>query len=372
MPNFVFSRAKAIATKEVYHILRDPFTLALSLGIPIFLVFIFGFAIEFNVKNIHIAAFDADQTQASRRLKEIFGSSEYFIIDPVLSPQSAQKAIENERDRAALIIPGGFEKNIHSEPPSQIQLLLDGSDNSTVSPILSYLSSMQEIVNRKIANFSPDLRLNIVTRFLFNEELNSRWFVIPGLIVVVMAILSVLLTALTVSREWENGSMELLLSTPVQPIEIIVGKLIPYAILGLGALAFVYLMSRTVFGVPFQGNIILLILASILFLIAYLAQGLLISVTLRTQLLSMQIAIMSGLLPAQLLSGFIFPIQSMPIFFQYFTMILPARWFMSIIRYLYLRGSTFFELIGSFSALAILAFIMIFLSVKKFKRDLEP
>lgn len=370
--SFVLGRVKAIAIKEVYHILRDPFTLALSLGIPIFLVFIFGFAIEFNVKNIHVAAFDADQTQASRRLKETFASSGYFIVDSVHSPQAAQTAVENEKDRAALIIPGGFEKNIHSEAPSEVQLLLDGSDNSTVSPILSYLSSMESIANQRIARFEPKNSMNIVTRFLFNEELNSRWFVIPGLIVVVMAILSVLLTALTVSREWEHGSMELLLSTPVQPIEIIAGKLIPYAVLGLGAFTFVYLMSRFLFEVPFRGSLISLVLASILFLIAYLSQGLLISVVLRTQLLSMQLAIISGLLPAQLLSGFIFPIESMPTFFRYFTMILPARWFMTISRYLYLRGASFFELIGEFTALAALGFFMIWLAVKKFKRDLEP
>lgn len=370
--NFVWGRAKSIVTKEIYHITRDPFTLALSIGIPIFLVLIFGFAIEFNVKDIHIATFDADQTQSSRRVQEIFGSSNYFFIDNVSSPSAAQVAELNQKDRAVLIIPGGFERYIDAEPPSPIQLLLDGSDNSTVSPIIGYLQSMQSIVNKRLANYEPNLPVNIVTRFLFNEELNSAWFAVPGLTVTVMAILSILLTALTVSREWENGSMELLLSTPVQPIEIIVGKLVPYAVLGLAAVTFVYLMSITIFGIPFKGNIFLLFFAAILFLVAYLSQGLFISVVLRTQLLSMQVAILSGLLPAQLLSGFIFPIESMPTFFRYFTMIFPARWFMSIVRYLYLRGSSFIDLFWSFFALALIAFIMLALAVKKFKRDLEP
>lgn len=370
--NFVWNRAKAITGKEVYHVLRDPFTLALSLGLPVFMVFIFGFAIEFNVKNIHLAVQDANQSQFSRRLTETFGSSGYFIINPVSSPEKAQLAIQGEQDRAALLIPGNFQKDVFSKRDASVQLLLDGSDNSTVGPILSYLSSIQDIANKNIGNFESPQLINLKTRFLFNPELNSRWFVIPGLAVVVMAILSVLLTALAVAREWENGSMELLLSTPIQPLEIIVGKLAPYALLCLVAVSFVYIISRTVFNIPFEGSHIVFAFGCILFLLTYLAQGLLISVLTRNQTIAMQVAIMSGLLPAQLLSGFIFPVESMPQFFQYFTMILPARWFMTIARQSYLKGSTFTEMWAPFLALGIICTLMIFLATTKFKKDLEP
>ncbi len=370
--SFLWSRVGAIMKKEVYHVLRDPFTVALSLGLPVFMVFVFGFAIEFNVKNIPIAAYDADKTQTSRMLIETFGSSGYFIIDQKSSPDDAEKAIMSTEDRAALIIPGGFQKDLFSKQDAKAQVLLDGSDNSTVVPILSYIASIENIASKNLGNYNPPQYINLKTRFLFNPELNSRWFVIPGLMVVVMAILSVLLTALTVAREWENGSMELLLSTPVEPIEIIVGKLAPYAVLGLSAVAFVYIISRTVFGIPFNGSLLVFGTGCILFLVTYLAQGLLISVLTRSQQIAMQIAIMSGLLPAQLLSGFIFPIESMPAFFQYFTMILPARWFMVISRQSFLRGSTFFDLTVPFLALGILCGIMIFFANKKFKRDLEP
>lgn len=370
--NFLWSRVSAIAEKEVFHVMRDPFTLALSLGIPVFMVFIFGFAIEFNVKNIHLAVQDANQTQFSRRLTETFGSSGYFILNPVNSPEQAQKAILSEKDRAALLIQGRFEKDVLANRNAEVQLLLDGSDNSTVGPILSYLTTIQKIANKRLVNFDPPPLIELKTRFLFNPELNSRWFVIPGLAVVVMAVLSVLLTALAVAREWENGSMELLLSTPVQPLEIIIGKLTPYAVLGLVAVSFVYIVSRTVFAIPFQGSLFVFALGAILFLITYLAQGLLISVLTRNQAIAMQIAIMSGLLPAQLLSGFIFPIESMPAFFQYLTMILPASWFMTIARQSYLKGSTFGELAIPFLALSILCGLMIFLATKKFKKDLEP
>jgi ABC-2 type transport system permease protein len=187
-----------------------------------------------------------------------------------------------------------------------------------------------------------------------------------------MSILSILLTALTVAREWENGSMELLLSTPVRPIEIIVGKLAPYGVLGITAVTFVYVVARTVFGVPFAGNLAVFGLGCLLFLVSYLAQGLLISVVTRKQVIAMQFSMMSGMLPSNLLSGFIFPIESMPLFFQYFTMLLPARWFMRIARDTFLKGSSLLDLAGSFLALSLFCALMILMATRRFKRDLEP
>jgi ABC-2 type transport system permease protein len=370
--SFRWSRAAAVARKEVYHVVRDPFTLLMSLGLPAFMVFVFGFAIEFNVKNIPIAVHDADQTRASRLLIDNFGSSGYFIIDRVASPQAAQQALFGNRDRVALIIPAGMQKDLYAGRIGRSQVLLDGSDNSTVAPVLGYVSSIQAIVSRRIGEFDSPEPVKLRTRFHFNPELNSRWFVIPGLTAVVMAILSVLLTALTVAREWEDGSMELLLSTPVEPLEIIVGKLAPYAALGVAAVTFIYVMSRTVFGIPFQGSLMVFGAGCVLFLATCLAQGLLISVVTRKQSIAMQIAMMSGLVPAQLLSGFIFPIESMPAFFQYLTMILPARWFVVIARESFLKGSTLLEMGGAFAALGVLCAVMVMLATRKFKRDLEP
>lgn len=368
---FIWDRAKAIAQKEIYHILRDPFTLILSIGLPIFMVLVFGFAIEFNVKNIRLAVFDADKTQFSRRLIDTFSRSDYFVVDQVNSPEVAQQTLMNERNRAALIISSGFQKELFAGRTTAVQLLLDGSDNSTVAPILSYLTTIQKMAAKRLVDFDPPQNVNFKTRFLFNAELNSRWFVIPGLFVVIMTILSLLLTALTVAQEWENGSMELLLSTPAQPLEIIVGKLVPYALLGLGSVIFVYIVSRLVFDVPFRGNLLVFGIGCILFLIAYLAQGLLISILTRSQHVAMQFAIITGLLPSQLLSGFIFPIESMPTFFHYFTMIMPARWFMVIARGSYLKGSTLIDLWLPLLILAISCCLLLFFATKKFKKDLE-
>ena len=370
--SFRWSRAGAIAQKEMYHVLRDRFTLLLSIVLPVFMVFAFGFAIEFNVRNIPLAVHDADKTQISRRVIDTFASSGYFIIDAVTSPAAAQQAITGNRDRAALIIPAGFQRDLLRGGPARAQVLLDGADNSTVGPILGYVASIEAIASRRLANFDPPNPIEIRTRFLFNPELNSRWFVIPGLAVTVLAILAVLLTALTVAREWENGSMELLLSTPAEPLEIIIGKLAPYAVLGLIAVAFVDIIARTVFGLPFAGSYTVFWSGTILFLITYLAQGLLISVITRRQQIAMQIAMISGMIPSTLLSGFIFPIESMPTFFHYFTMILPARWFMVIARQSYLKGSTLAEMGMAFLALGVLCALIVMLATRRFKRDLEP
>ncbi|MFV8250504.1 ABC transporter permease [Bdellovibrio bacteriovorus] len=361
----------AIAQKEVFHIVRDPFTLALALGMPVVMVLFFGFAIEFNMERISLAIHDASKTQNSRLLERVFTSSGYFQSRYVHSPAEALQYLDEGRAHAALLVPPSYARDLKPLHESAVQILIDGADNSSAGSILGYLGGVQK---RALQNEFGTFRepVEIKTRYLFNPELNSRWFVVPGLAAAIIAILSILLTALTVAREWENGSMELLLSTPVRPIEIILGKLLPYSVMGIIAVFFVFLMSQVVFSVPFRGNFVLYLLACLIFLSTYLAQGLLISVVTRKQQLSMQFAMLSGLLPTILLSGFIFPVEHMPKFFFYFTMLLPARWFIEISRALFLQGAGFFSILPSFLALCGLFALMITLATRKFKRDVEP
>lgn len=367
-----WSRIVAMARKEFFHILRDPFTLAMALLFPVMLTTIFGLAIEFNVKNIPMAVYDGDKSQATRQLMETMGSSSYFILSPVYSQREAIEKIQSEDVRAALIIPPQFEYLLRSGREAKAQALLDGSDNSTIGSVMGYLTSIQQLSSEKILEMKFPEPVRLETRFLYNPELNSRWFVVPGLMVVILSILSILLTALTVAREWENGSMEMLLTTPARPIEIILGKLAPYLILALGGVVFVYIMARVFFEVPFRGNHLVFGLGAMLFLTTYLAQGLLISVLTRRQQIAMQFSMMSGLLPSLLLSGFIFPIESMPKFFYYFTAILPARWFMIISRDVFLKGAGILDLKVPFLALAAICLVMVNIAVRKFKKDLEP
>ncbi len=367
-----FSRVMAIAKKEVFHIIRDPFTLALALLLPVMMVSIFGLAIEFNVQNIKIAVFDEDRTTSSRKLLDTLSSSHYFLINPAKNQIEAIHLVDQQKDRAALIIEKNFEYNLFSGRGAKAQLMIDGSDNSTVGSVLSYFGSMQKIAFEKIAAKKLPTDVHLKTRFIYNPELNSRWFIVPGLMVVVLAILSILLTSLTIAREYENGSMELLLSTPVRSLEIVLGKLTPYIGLGLSAVLFVYIIARVFFEVPFLGNHFVFLTGCFLFLSTCLAQGLLISVTTRKQQISMQISMMTGLLPSLLLSGFIFPIESMPLFFRGLTAILPVRWFMNISRDVFLEGSGLYELKYDFLALLLICSVIVFLASKKFKRDVEP
>lgn len=370
---FNFKRALSIAKKEKFHILRDPFTLTLATILPVLLVLIFGLAIEFNVKDIGLSVHDSDRSLSSRKLVEVFSSSQYFDINPVRgSTIEAIKDLDSERSKASLIIEPEFEHKLRSEGSARAQFILDGADNSTAGVILGYLGGIQQAATFKLTGIKPQSTIELKTRYLFNPELSSPWFVVPGLAVVVIAILSILLTALTVAREWENGSMELLLSTPVKPLEIIVGKLIPYTIIGLAAVLLVVLVAILGFGIPFAGNIFLFAIGSLIFLIACLAQGMLISVLIRTQQLSMQIAMITGLLPSLLLSGFIFPLESMPKLFQNFTALLPSKWFMIISRGIFLKGADLTDLKVPFIGLFILSLILIITATKKFKKDLEP
>lgn len=370
---FNFKRALAIARKEKFHILRDPFTLTMATILPVLSVLIFGLAIEFNVKNIGLTVIDSDRTLSSRKLTEVFSSSQYFHINPARgSMLNAISDLDSEHSKAVLIIEPEFEHNLYASEKAKTQFILDGADNTTAGVILGYLGGIQQAANLKLTGTKASAPIELKTRYLFNPELSTPWFVIPGLAVVVITILSILLTALTVAREWENGSMELLLSTPVQPLEIIIGKLIPYTFIGLAAILLVVLVALLAFGLPFAGSIFLFGMGSLIFLIACLAQGMLISVLIRTQQLSMQAAMVTGLLPSLLLSGFIFPIESMPNFFQNFTSILPSKWFMIISRGVFLKGAGLMDLKFPFLALSILSFILVLTATKKFKKDLEP
>ncbi len=369
---FDIRRALAVANKEVMHILRDPFTLAMSIGIPVILVVFFGFAIDLDFRGIRLSLFDEDHSYQSRELTRGFSSTGYFSLCKGLSPGQPADDIEQGRAHASLIIPPGFGRDVLTGRPARAQILVDGSDNQRTGVIAAYIAGVQKAITEKLTGAARQEPVLIRTRFLYNPELNTQWFVVPGLIVVVIGLLSILMTALTVAREWENGSMELLLATPVRPFEVVLGKLMPYAALGLAGIGFVFFIARSVFGVPFRGSYFLLVVSCLLFTTASLAQGLLISVIFRQQQKAMQASMIAGLLPSLLLSGFIFPVESMPPFFQYFTMILPPRWFMTIVRTLFLKGTTLEGLALPFAVLALMNAVLIGISVGKFKKDVEP
>ncbi|MDD5656793.1 MAG: ABC transporter permease [Elusimicrobia bacterium] len=365
-------RAFAIARKEARHVLRDPFTLGMALGLPVFLVAFFGFVIDLNVRHIRLAVSDRDKSRASRELVRMFSSSGYFDVRPASPATPLLRLLDTGRADAVLAIPPDFERHLTAGQAADAQLALDGADNSVAGVVLSYVKGIESAAQKRLTGRGPPIPITLKTRFLFNPELNSRWFVIPGLTVVILGIFSVLLTSLTIAREWENGSMELLLSTPVHPLEIVLGKLAPYIVLNLFSVALIYSASRWIFGVPFRGSHLLFGLATLVFLAAALSHGLLISVTLRQQQLAMQFGLVTGLLPALLLSGFLFPIESMPQPARYLMMLLAPTWFMEVSRGLFIKGAGLRELAPPLAMLALIAGAFMGLAVRKFKTDLEP
>lgn len=365
-------RALAIAGKEVRHVRRDPFTLGMALGLPILLLFFFGYAIDLDIRGLRLTVHDADLTEASRAFTEAFSASGFFRVTPGTGP--ALRELDAERTKAVLIIERGFSADLKAGRRPKAQILLDGADSSSAGTIAGYLAGVSAIAQERLAGDGagapPPEPLR--TRFLFNPELNSRWFVVPGLVAVIMGLLATVMTALTVAREWENGSMELLLSTPVRPLEIIAGKLLPYLGLGVAGVVMVYATARLAFGVPFQGNHLVFALACLLFLVPCLAQGLLISTATRQQQAAFQIAMISSMLPSLLLSGFMFPVESMPLFFRCVTVVLPARWFMVAVRALFLKGTDLAALALPLGVLALMNLALVGATLKAFKTDLEP
>lgn len=371
--NFSFNRLKSVFRKEFMHIVRDPFTLLFSMCLPLIVILILGNSIEFNLREISTVVVDHDRTEESRKLVESFASSNYFRTYYANSPERAFNDIIKEKAKVEMVIPPDFGKSIRVNKPTSVQILLDGADNSSVSAVLGYLGTISSTAIDKIMDHKAEntLPLNIKERYLFNPELNSKWFAIPGLTAVIIAIVAILLTALTICKEWEQGSMELLISTPVQSSELILGKITPYAILSSMGFMIVYLCARLLFSVPMVGSHAILFSATLLFIINYLGIGLLISVTTKTQQVAVQKALIIGLLPTAMLSGFIFPISYMPDILQWMTMIFPARWYVEIARNEFLQGSSLMDLIVPFAILLIQSIIILITAIRKFKRSLD-
>ena len=365
-------RVRAIAIKEVRHILRDPFTLAMALVLPLMIVSFFGYVMDLDPREIRVMVSDRDNTRGSRELARMFSASGFFRVSPAPPGLALARILDGERAKAVLVIEKGFGRKVSAGETARVQVLLDGSDNSNAGVMLGYLAGLERLASARLTDSEAPAPIRLETRFLFNPELNSRWFIVPGLFAFVIAILAVMLTALTVAREWETGSMELLLSTPVRPAEIVIGKIAPYLALISGAIVLVYLMARILLGVPFNGSHLLFLVSCLLFLLPCLAQGLLISVAVRQQTLAIQIGLVSSLLPSMVLSGFIFPIESMPDFFYYLTAILPPRWFVGVCRGIFLKDAGIGELVVPLSVLTLLSFVLVGASIKRFKADLEP
>jgi ABC-2 type transport system permease protein len=340
-----FRRTRALARKEVLHILRDPQSLFAALLQPLVMLLIFGWALSLDVDRIPTFVYDMDRTPESRDLIRNFEGSHYFqVIEQVQGYTPIEKAVNKRTCLIGLVIPKDFAKDINLKRATQVQLLIDGSDSNTAAIAQGYAEGIvamysqqlqapvQTASNNKAAIVSPQVRV------WYNPDLLSGNFIVPGLIVVIVMIIAANLGSLTIAREWENGTMEQLISTPARPAEIALGKISAYFLVGAADLAIAILIGVFVFGVPLKGSVTLLLVSSAIFLFGALGLGIMISAMFRSQLMAYQMGSLVSFLPAFLLSGFIYSIGSMPRVIQVVSLFVPARYFMEVARGIFLKG----------------------------------
>jgi len=364
-------RISAIARKEFFHIIYDFRTLFIIFLMPVVQLIIFGYALNLEIQRVDMAVVDLARSTQSRKLVGQFSGSKFF------RPFFYQGRLDDLEDlfksreaKVAMVIPFDFERKLQNETSVQVQFLVDASDANAAILIRNYCNQviMDYNENRGVKLPLPfDLRSTI----LFNPELKSSHFFVPGVIAMILIMISALLTSITISREKETGTMEQILVSPVRPLEIISGKVIPYIVLAFLDAAVILLVGLVVFKVPFKGSLFLLTGLTVLYILTALSLGLLISTQAYTQQVAMMMALLITLLPTVMLSGMVFPIASMPKLLQYLTYLIPARYFLLIVRGIMLKGSVFSQLLGPCFFLALLTLILLGVSVKRFNMNLE-
>lgn len=370
-------RILAISNKEFIQIRRDPRSLGLALVIPVFLLIIFGYGLSLDIDRVPTVVWNQDaSSQLTRNFLLNFKYSKYFkIIRYTDNYRDIEHMINSGKAMMALVIPKDFSHYLRSGKSASLQLLADGSDSNTATIAMGYVRSVVSKYNldllvKTLAHYGlkPARSVDMRARVWFNMGLNSRWFIVPGVIAMIIMIIAALLTSICIAREWERGTMEQLISTPVKPPELIIGKFIPYFTIGFFDLIVGLAMARFLFGVPFRGSYLLLFFLSTFFLTGALSQGILISIVARTQLLASQMATLTTFIPTMLLSGFIYPIFNMPAAIQVVTYFIPARYYIVIVRGLFLKGNGIDVMWDEALFLLLFAILMLGLALKKFKK----
>ncbi|MCC6124988.1 MAG: ABC transporter permease [Pirellulales bacterium] len=373
-------RITAVARKEFLHVFRDYRSLMMAIAIPIMMLVLFGYALTLDVDNVPLAVWDQSGTAQSRDFIARFDGSRFFSVrGTVVNQREMDYTIDSGRALGVLVVPRDFAQKLAAGRAAEAQLIIDGSDSNTATIALNYAEAVvqgysQNLVFQAIRrNGLPEPRqpLNVKPRVWFNEELESKNFIVPGLIAVLMMVIAALLTSLTIAREWEQGTMEQLIATPVKGPELILGKLIPYFAIGLFDVLLAVLMAEFVFHVPLRGSVLFLFSIAVIFLIGALSMGLVISINLKNQLLAAQFAMVATFLPSFLLSGFMFSIANMPHAIQVITYIVPARYFVTTLKGIYMKGVGPSVLFAEVVFLMIYSAIMFTIANVRFKKKLS-
>ena len=361
----------AIAKKEFLHILHDPRTLTILFIMPILQLVMFGYALKMEIQEVKIGIVDYANTNESRHLIEQFKGSPFFVPFFYDGPLSEMDELFKSRSaNLVMIIPEDFDKQLQRNREIPLSFTIDASDANAATAIRNYCNQVIVDFNQTYNRQLP-LPFDITSSILYNPDTRSTYFFVPGIIALLLIMISALLTSITITREKETGTMEQILVSPVKSHQIILGKVLPYILLAILIALVILLTGIFLFKVPFRGNALLLFILSTLYIITALSIGLMISTVAKTQQVAMMVAMIITLLPTIMLSGFIFPIASMPKLLQYLSYIIPARYYLHIVRGIILKGSTFLDLSQPTLFLGVISAILLIVSIRKFSSNLE-
>jgi ABC-2 type transport system permease protein len=359
--------------KEFYHIWRDKRTMFILLGMPIVQIIIFGFALTNEVKNAEIAILDQSKDAATTQLISEIKASHYFTLSATLhNPDEIAKTFQRNKARIVMVLPSSFGDDLKHFNTAQIQLIADASDPNTATTLINYATAIIEDYQQRInATSQIPFMINTQVRMLYNPELKGAYSFVPGVMAMVLMLVCTMMTAITIVREKETGTMEVMLVSPVQPLKIVVAKAVPYLLLSFINISSILLLSVFVLGVPINGSLLLLLSEGVLFTITCLSFGLLISSLTDSQQTAMFIALTGMFLPTLMLSGFMFPIENMPLPLRVISNVVPARWFYQIVRSVMIKGLGFAGVWKQTLILTGMTLFLLSLAVKKFKIRLE-
>ncbi|MBM3907700.1 MAG: ABC transporter permease [Gemmatimonadetes bacterium] len=367
-------RLLAVARKETLQLRRDTRSLLMAFLMPAALIVFFGYIISFDVKDIKLAVLDQDHSRQSRALVESFvAAGRFHITERLTRDAEVAPLLDRGAARMVLVVPPGFQRRLAAGEPSPVQAIVDGADANTAAIAMNYataiVTSYSAGVTLQRTRLAPPVAPE--SRVWYNETLESPPMIVPGLIAVIMMMIAAMLTALTVAREWERGTMEQLAATPVHRFEVIAGKLLPYLVIGLVDVLAAILIGMYVFDVPFRGNPALLAVMTTMFLIGSLGLGIFISAVLRSQLLATQVAMIATFLPALLLSGLMFDVRMMPAPLQAISALVPARYFITVMRGIFLKDVGISVLWGQGLAMVAYSVAGLALAVRVFRKEIE-
>lgn len=365
----------ALVRKEFKHLIRDPSNLLLGIGLPVILIFIFGYGITFEITSVNVGIVNYSNSEYTHNIVQGIEGSPYFILRTYHSPTEALEGMQNREVEAYLFFDNNFSKELASGN-GNIDLMIDGKDSSRAQTIANSLgkiiqTSSQKNLTTGYQGVKTSTKLNVMTRLMYNETDNSSWYIVPGLITLIITLIGTFLTSLVMAREYESGTMEGLFVTPIRPLEIIIGKIIPYFIIGLCGLTICMIAANVLFNLPVRGNLFLIYCVSMIYLVVTLCMGLTISAITKNQFIASQLSLITSFMPCVMLSGFIFDLRNAPVWINVIGHLLPSTYYLELIKTMYLVGDYYPLILRNGVILLVYMLIFIFTTLRYVKKNLD-